>query len=114
MLSLVTPKYYLLSSLECGFLTFDACPLSHGSATDEQIQSALAGLEQAVRNGSSSRPELGDDCAEPDTTGQSLVGPDSYDSDSTWVNRFRRTGGHASGEHGRSKQASGLGDEVTS
>ncbi|TPP60979.1 hypothetical protein FGIG_10624 [Fasciola gigantica] len=87
---------------------------THGMAgtSDEQIRSALAEIEQAVRVGGGSRPELGDDCAEPDTTGQSLGGSDSYDSDSTWVNRFRRTGGHSSGEHGRLKQAAGLGDEL--
>ncbi|VDP80477.1 unnamed protein product [Echinostoma caproni] len=83
-------------------------------ASDDLIESALAEMDQAVRTGNASRPELGDDCAEPDTTGQSLGGPDSYDSnDTTWVNRFRRTGGHSSGEQGRSKHTLGLGDEMS-
>ncbi|CAL8069546.1 unnamed protein product [Calicophoron daubneyi] len=103
----------------------DAQDASGASVPDEQVQSALADMEEAVRQSPSSvsgraaaSNESGDESAEPDTTGQSLGGADTFDSaDTTWVNRFRRSGGaHTAGDQDKQKESGqpcmGIGDEM--
>ncbi|KAF5402569.1 Striatin [Paragonimus heterotremus] len=94
-----------------------AWPPSHGRGTDlsdPNLLSALADMDDVVRNGSgasSSGPY--EESTEPDTTAQHSTGAEMIDpSEGSRVSRFRRTGGgqFTNGEHNKRKPSS-LADE---
>ncbi|KAF6768539.1 hypothetical protein AHF37_06177 [Paragonimus kellicotti] len=95
-------------------------PASHGRGTDlsdPNLLSALADMDDVVRNGSgASGGGPYEDSTEPDTTAQHSTGAEVIDpAEGSRVSRFRRTGGgqFTNGDHNKRKP-SGLADELLS